>query len=205
MEQQSVNQRLNLIVETFENGKKAAFARKAGISPQGVQELLAGRKGDPSFKVLVGNGSMLKDEPIDDSSEVKKHDILHSLGRQYLNAGADLYRWNTIGRYIKRVYSIAHQELIASKRANATIKEEELISRKEAGIQYERLLADFKKEIMSILKISIEFSDKEEKRVHDNMLRIKNKQASIIGGGELEVDNPKEDYDDDGVLRTLIF
>jgi transcriptional regulator with XRE-family HTH domain len=53
MEQPSVNQRLNLIVDTFEKGKKAAFARKAGISPQGAQELLAGRKGDPSFKVLI--------------------------------------------------------------------------------------------------------------------------------------------------------
>jgi hypothetical protein len=53
MEQSTVNQRLNLLVDTFENGVKAAFARKAGISPQGAQELLAGRKGDPSFKVLV--------------------------------------------------------------------------------------------------------------------------------------------------------
>lgn len=49
----SVNERLNAIVDAFENGKKAAFARKVGISPQGAQELLAGRKGDPSFKVLV--------------------------------------------------------------------------------------------------------------------------------------------------------
>jgi hypothetical protein len=53
MEQSTVNQRLNLIVDTFEKGVKAAFARKAGISPQGAQEILAGRKGDPSFKVLV--------------------------------------------------------------------------------------------------------------------------------------------------------
>ncbi len=53
MEQTSVNQRLNLLVDLFEKGKKAAFARKAGISPQGAQELLAGRKGDPSFKVLI--------------------------------------------------------------------------------------------------------------------------------------------------------
>ncbi|WP_070730348.1 helix-turn-helix domain-containing protein [Hymenobacter lapidarius] len=41
------------MVDLFEKGKKAAFARKAGISPQGAQELLAGRKGDPSFKVLI--------------------------------------------------------------------------------------------------------------------------------------------------------
>jgi transcriptional regulator with XRE-family HTH domain len=78
MEQSTVNQRLNLIVDTFEKGVKAAFARKAGISPQGAQEILAGRKGDPSFKVLVkilesypvldanwlvlGRGEMLKEE-----------------------------------------------------------------------------------------------------------------------------------------------
>jgi transcriptional regulator with XRE-family HTH domain len=53
MEQETVNERLNYLVNYFEFGKKAAFARKAGISPQGAQELLAGRKGDPSFKVLV--------------------------------------------------------------------------------------------------------------------------------------------------------
>jgi transcriptional regulator with XRE-family HTH domain len=53
MEQGTVNERLNYLVKYFEFGKKAAFARKAGISPQGAQELLAGRKGDPSFKVLV--------------------------------------------------------------------------------------------------------------------------------------------------------
>lgn len=53
MEQNAVNQRLNFIVDNFEGGKKAAFARKVGMSPQGVQEILAGRKGDPSFKVLV--------------------------------------------------------------------------------------------------------------------------------------------------------
>lgn len=80
MEQVSINQRLNLIVDTFEKGKKAAFARKVGMSPQGAQELLAGRKGDPSFKVLVkilesypqvrmewlilGNGQMLLREDV---------------------------------------------------------------------------------------------------------------------------------------------
>ena len=82
MEEQSVNQRLNLIVNTFEKGKKAAFARKVGISPQGAQELLAGRKGDPSFKVLLkilesypqvrtewlvlGNGEMFTEPPYED-------------------------------------------------------------------------------------------------------------------------------------------
>ncbi|MDO7850408.1 hypothetical protein [Hymenobacter convexus] len=52
MEQETINERLNMIVETFESGVKASFARKVGISPQGAQELLAGRKGDPSFKVF---------------------------------------------------------------------------------------------------------------------------------------------------------
>jgi hypothetical protein len=50
---ETVNERLNLIVDTFEKGVKAAFARKASISSQGAQEILAGRKGDPSFKVLA--------------------------------------------------------------------------------------------------------------------------------------------------------
>lgn len=49
----SINQRLNLLVDTYEKGKKAAFARKVGISPQAVQEMLSGRQSDPSYKVLV--------------------------------------------------------------------------------------------------------------------------------------------------------
>lgn len=77
MEQQTINQRINFLVEHFEKGRKAAFARTAGISPQGLQELLTGRQGDPSFKVLtkilegypqvqtdwlvLGKGQMLKD------------------------------------------------------------------------------------------------------------------------------------------------
>jgi transcriptional regulator with XRE-family HTH domain len=77
MEQQTINQRINFLVEHFEKGRKAAFARTAGISPQGLQELLTGRQGDPSFKVLtkilegypqvqtdwlvLGRGQMLKD------------------------------------------------------------------------------------------------------------------------------------------------
>lgn len=51
--QKSVNQRLNFLVDTFEQGKKASFARKVGISPQAAQEILAGRRSEPSFKVLV--------------------------------------------------------------------------------------------------------------------------------------------------------
>lgn len=51
--QGSINQRLNFLVDTFEQGKKASFARKAGISPQAAQEILAGRRSEPSFKVLV--------------------------------------------------------------------------------------------------------------------------------------------------------
>jgi hypothetical protein len=74
----SVNQRLNFIVDSFEKGIKSAFATKIGISVQGVHDLLSGRKGYPSFKVLssilesypmlnanwliMGRGPMLQDE-----------------------------------------------------------------------------------------------------------------------------------------------
>lgn len=59
--QGSVNQRLNLIVDTFEKGIKSAFAAKIGISAQGVHDLLSGRKGSPSFKVL---SSILENYPV---------------------------------------------------------------------------------------------------------------------------------------------
>jgi excisionase family DNA binding protein len=49
----SVNDRLVELVDFFEKGKKAAFARKVDISPQAAQEILAGRRSEPSFKVLV--------------------------------------------------------------------------------------------------------------------------------------------------------
>nr|GFB33861.1 hypothetical protein [Tanacetum cinerariifolium] len=51
--QETVNQRLNILVDSFERGKKVAFARKVSISPQAAQEILAGRQSEPSFKVLV--------------------------------------------------------------------------------------------------------------------------------------------------------
>jgi transcriptional regulator with XRE-family HTH domain len=79
--QQSVNDRLVIMVDYFEKGKKAAFARKADISPQAAQEILAGRRSEPSFKVLVrilqaypqvhadwlvlGKGPMLQDASVD--------------------------------------------------------------------------------------------------------------------------------------------
>jgi transcriptional regulator with XRE-family HTH domain len=82
--QDSVNQRLSFLVDTFEQGKKASFARKAGISPQAAQEILAGRRSEPSFKVLVkilenypqvctdwlvlGKGPMLKVDARQDAS-----------------------------------------------------------------------------------------------------------------------------------------
>lgn len=50
---ESINDRLAVIVRHFEYGKKAAFARKVSISPQAAQEMLSGRRSEPSFKVLV--------------------------------------------------------------------------------------------------------------------------------------------------------
>lgn len=50
--EESVNQRLNLLVDKFERGIKSAFAQRIGISQQGAHDLLGGRKGAPSFKVL---------------------------------------------------------------------------------------------------------------------------------------------------------
>jgi hypothetical protein len=49
----SVTQRLNLLVETFEKGVKSSFANRIGISQQGAHDLLGSRKGGPSFKVLT--------------------------------------------------------------------------------------------------------------------------------------------------------
>ena len=73
-----VNQRLNVLVDTFERGIKSAFAQRIGISQQGAHDLLSGRKGAPSFKVIsgvlenypqvraewliLGKGKMLNDE-----------------------------------------------------------------------------------------------------------------------------------------------
>ena len=85
----SVNDRLMVLVNHFEGGKKVAFARKVGISPQAAQEILAGRRSEPSFKVLVkilnsypqvrtewlvlGRGSML--QTIDEVDKVTKAPI----------------------------------------------------------------------------------------------------------------------------------
>jgi hypothetical protein len=49
----TVNDRLNLLVDTFENGKKARFARAIGLSAQGAQSMLTGRQSEPGYQVLV--------------------------------------------------------------------------------------------------------------------------------------------------------
>jgi hypothetical protein len=49
----SITERLNLIVDTFEKGVKSSFANRIGISQQGAHDLLGSRKGGPSFKVLT--------------------------------------------------------------------------------------------------------------------------------------------------------
>lgn len=98
IEQESVNQRLVALVDFFERGKKAAFARKAGISPQAAQEMLAGRRSEPSFKVLVkilqsypqvctdwlvlGRGPMLQDESINTATK----QLVYATAEQYEKA-----------------------------------------------------------------------------------------------------------------------
>lgn len=48
----TIAQRLSDIVRVYENGTKAGFARAIGMTPQGVGDLLSGKKGGPSFSVL---------------------------------------------------------------------------------------------------------------------------------------------------------
>lgn len=52
--QNTVNQRINLLVTHFTKGVRAAFAQQVGVSQQGIHNLLSGRQGEPSFKVLAG-------------------------------------------------------------------------------------------------------------------------------------------------------
>ena len=215
MEQDSVNQRLNFLVETFEKGKKASFARKIGISPQGVQELLAGRKGDPSFKVLVkilesypqvcadwlvlGNGPMLKEKQATEENEsIKSSDTLHSLRNQQMTQSADLYRWGQIKMYIGMIYSVASAELADYRRAMHIIKQQNPVSTEEVITQCENQFGNLKKNLESIIRNTEDFAQKEESRVYDTIIRLKRRESRILGMPDDGTDIP----DDDPITRV---
>jgi len=89
MEQTTVNQRIEQLVEHFCHGNKSAFAKAIGISSQGLGEIIGGRQSAPSFAALqkiavaypsvsvhwlvLGEGSML--EITDDglAQELEEH------------------------------------------------------------------------------------------------------------------------------------
>lgn len=52
MEQNSVNERVNQMVEHFHKGNKSAFAKAAGISNQSLGEIVGARQSAPSFAAL---------------------------------------------------------------------------------------------------------------------------------------------------------
>jgi transcriptional regulator with XRE-family HTH domain len=52
VEEQTVNQRLERLVEHFFQGNKSAFAKAIGVSSQGLGEILGGRQSAPSFSLL---------------------------------------------------------------------------------------------------------------------------------------------------------
>lgn len=52
MEQSTVNQRVEKLVEYFSQGNKSAFAKSIGVSSQGLGEILGGRQSAPSFSLL---------------------------------------------------------------------------------------------------------------------------------------------------------
>jgi hypothetical protein len=79
MEQNSVNERINQMVEYFHKGNKSAFAKAAGISNQSLGEIVGARQSAPSFAALqkiiaafpevriewlvMGRGEMLPPKP----------------------------------------------------------------------------------------------------------------------------------------------
>jgi DNA transposition AAA+ family ATPase len=83
VEQTTVNQRLEKLVDHFSQGNKSAFAKTVGVSSQGLGEILGGRQSAPSFLLLqklfiaypqvrmpwliLGEGSMLVTQPNTDA------------------------------------------------------------------------------------------------------------------------------------------
>lgn len=64
-EQTTINQRLSILIDEFERGSKAIFASKIGVSAQSIHDLIGGRRGMPSFKVV---SSILEQYPVIDAN-----------------------------------------------------------------------------------------------------------------------------------------
>ena len=64
-QQDTVNQRLSILVDELEGGSKANFASKVGVAVQSIHDLIGGRQGMPSFKLL---SSILEKYPTVDAN-----------------------------------------------------------------------------------------------------------------------------------------
>ena len=125
--EQPVSERIKILLEERAHGNKAELGRAAGISGQGVADLIGGRKGGPSFSVLqkmlrsypdvslawllFGEGEMLK------STEAPKTFALHSADGPRVvaaaegdNTGAPIYNLRTAANYKGLGLSQEHPE-----------------------------------------------------------------------------------------------
>jgi transcriptional regulator with XRE-family HTH domain len=50
--QQSINERIKILIDTLEKGNQSAFAGKADVSRAVINNIIGGRMNEPSFKVL---------------------------------------------------------------------------------------------------------------------------------------------------------
>lgn len=153
----TVNARINELVNFFSQGNKSAFAKAIGISNQSLGEIVGRRQSAPSFAALqkifvafpqvrmqwliLGHGQMLeKEKPLRPTSggTRKKKDFMHLLTRP---TDASLADWGA--SYVDRmnssqsihnnpasVYSVADKSLNAHERA--LLSERLAVSEKEA-------------------------------------------------------------------------
>lgn len=193
----SVNQRLNFIVDSFEKGIKSAFATKIGISVQGVHDLLSGRKGYPSFKVLssilecypmlnanwliMGRGPMLQDE-------VASAVGVPSLEAQIDAAELQLAQALVTSTATKLAREKQMMELLDKESMRLTAQKADIAEKQEAGrgtpedaVEYQRLntqwlrLLDEKKELSS----SIDFGTTLLSEQQAEYIELVNKQLGI--------------------------
>jgi transcriptional regulator with XRE-family HTH domain len=123
--QQSINERIKILIDTLEKGNQSAFAGKADVSRAVINNIIGGRMNEPSFKVLQkiteaytnvntdwllsGEGSMLGGK----SNATQYAQAGRDIGTQ---AGRDVHHSNN-------KESDCEQRLAAALRENELLKE----------------------------------------------------------------------------------
>jgi hypothetical protein len=177
--QQSINQRINFLIDHFERGNKSAFGRRVDMRSGVVGDLVGGRLNKPSYEAIVkilsaypsistdwlilGRGPMIRDDAQEATVETQPTQ-LNELIKQAVTSEIIRYRLEKLPVDIDSSVSSISRELVLVRESLDKLKEEEAKvkqSYKSEMIEKElsRISAD-KHKLRNELKGLIEIRDK---------------------------------------------